>query len=588
MNDSMKSSIRKHPQLFVLAQTFFIYAWLAHLAKTDSYFTVYLLCAVIAVFCIIDNYKSRPVIEKKTLVYVLIASAFFSLATVLANYQLFEPLAALFSQLYMVCTFLGGMAVGGNILLCLLNRLPLTVGSSERKHPVRLFAVVFGSVAVIDLMYLVFAAYPGILTTDSITTMEQIACGTYNNTMPFWHTLTVKLFYEIGYLVFGEVNAAVAFFHFAQILFLAACFAYALMTLYQAGIPKWCLAVVYGLYAFQPYNIVYSATMWKDVLFGGAALLFVTSLYRVLRDIGSSRIRNYVFFALGGIGLSLWRTNGWYAFLVTTVVMLILLRKHYKTLLLIMCAVLVLCWIMINPLLSAINVSGTDMVEACAVPFQQVARVIANNRELTEEETALLSEAFWLNRVQELYTPETVDPVKFEAFRHDNRDYVEDHLWDYAKLYAQLGLRYPGDYLKAWIEETKGYWNGGYAFWIYTKGVDTNDLGIISSGGGNAVSSLFTALFRYLEKPAILQPLYSIGLYVWIIFGCCLLNVWRKRKEFLLTIPIIVLIVGLWLGTPVYAEFRYAYPFFLTMPVILAATLFPAEQKPTLASMHTE
>ena len=220
--------------------------------------------------------------------------------------------------------------------------------------------------------------------------------------------------------------------------------------------------------------------------------------------------------------------------------------------------------------------------------FQQVSRVIANNRKLTEEETALLSEAFWLDRVQELYTPETVDPVKFEAFRHDNRDYVEKHLWDYAKLYVRLGLRYPGDYLKAWIDETKGYWNGGYAFWIYTKGVDTNDLGIVSSGGGNAVSSLFGALFRYLEKPVIFQSLYSIGLYVWILLGCCLLNIWRKRKEFLLTIPVIVLVVGLWLGTPVYAEFRYAYPLFLTIPVILAATLFSAEQKPTLAAVHNE
>lgn len=578
VNDPMKKSIRIHPQLLVLVQTFFIYAWLAHLAKTDSYFSVYLLCAVAGVVCMIDNYKSRPVISKKTFVCVLIASAFFSLATVLANYPLFEPLSALFSQMYMVSSFLGGLAVGANVLVCLLNRLPFSADPSERKHPDRVFAAVFGTVAAIDLMYLLFAAYPGVLTTDSISTMEQIASATYNNTMPFWHTMTVKLFYEIGYLIFGDVNAAVAFFQGAQILFLAACFAYAVMTLYQAGVPKGCLAVVYGLYAFLPYNIVYSVTMWKDVLFGGGVLLFVTALYRLLREIGSSRVRNYVILALGAIGLSLWRTNGWYAFLITVVVMLILLRKQYKTLLLILCAVLILCWVLINPLLSALNVSGTDKMEALAVPFQQVARVIANDRELTEEETSMLSEAFWLDRVQELYTPETVDPVKFEAFRHDNRDYVEQHLWDYAKLYVRLGLRYPGDYLQAWIEETKGYWNGGYSFWIYTKGVDTNDLGIVSSGGGNIVSSLFGMVFRFLEQPGILQPLYSIGLYVWIILGCCLLNVWRKRKEILLTIPVVVLILGLWLGTPVYAEFRYAYPFFLTMPVILAATLFPPKQ----------
>ena len=584
----MKSLRKSDRKTLVFVQAFFVYTWLSNLAKTDSFYSVYMLCAIVGLCCIYDNGKTQPEFSNSTRIWVAVFSALFSLAPILANYFLFEPVTALISLLNLGCCFLGGFLIGSNILLCLLNRLPLAADDYLRKHPVRVFLFTFLTISAIDLLYLLFAAYPGILTTDSISTMDQIVSGTYNNTMPFWHTMTVKLFYKIGYAIFGEVNAAVAFFQGVQILFLATCFAYALMTLYQVGVPQWCLAVIYGLYAFLPYNIVYSATMWKDVLFGGAVLLFVTALYRILRDIGTSRVRSYVVFALGAIGLSLWRTNGWYAFLVTTVVMLILLRKHYKTLLLIMCVVLVLCWILINPLLSAINVSGTDMVEAYAVPFQQVSRVIANNRELTEEETALLSEAFWLDRVQELYTPETVDPVKFEAFRHDNRDYVEKHLWDYAKLYVRLGLRYPGDYLKAWIDETKGYWNGGYAFWIYTKGVDTNDLGIVSSGGGNAVSSLFGALFRYLEKPVIFQSLYSIGLYVWILLGCCLLNIWRKRKEFLLTIPVIVLVVGLWLGTPVYAEFRYAYPLFLTIPVILAATLFSAEQKPTLAAVHNE
>lgn len=37
--------------------------------------------------------------------------------------------------------------------------------------------------------------------------------------------------------------------------------------------------------------------------------------------------------------------------------------------------------------------------------------------------------------------------------------------------------------------------------------------------------------------------------------------------------------VGLWFITPVYAEFRYAYPFFVTCPVILFTTLFQGDSK---------
>ena len=54
---------------------------------------------------------------------------------------------------------------------------------------------------------------------------------------------------------------------------------------------------------------------------------------------------------------------------------------------------------------------------------------------------------------------------------------------------------------------------------------------------------------------------------------------WKKREEFLLTVPVMVLLAGLWLGTPVFAEFRYAYPMFLSAPVILGATVFCGGEK---------
>ena len=55
----------------------------------------------------------------------------------------------------------------------------------------------------------------------------------------------------------------------------------------------------------------------------------------------------------------------------------------------------------------------------------------------------------------------------------------------------------------------------------------------------------------------------------------------KKKEEFLLSIPLLVLIFGLWLGTPVYSEFRYAYPMFVAMPLILAVTLFAPDTPKT-------
>lgn len=572
----MKTIGASYRKPLAFLQAIFVYMWLANLSGTDSWFSVYLLCALGGLACLCGNYRRNAEITRGQAVWLAVFSAGFSLAVILANYPLFEPVTALLSLFNMGCCFVGGFSVGYQILLFLLTRFPMEGETGTRKHPGVVFALVFAATAAVQLMYLYFAAYPGVLTRDAVTTVEQIHSGVYNNVMPYWHTVTVEVFLDLGMAVFGEINRAVALVLSVQILFVSACFAYVGMTLYQAGVPGCVLALVCGGYVLLPYNIAYGATMWKDIPFAAAGLLFVTAFYRILRGLGKRSWTNYVVLVLGAVGFSLWRTNGWIAFLGTTVVMLFLLRRKRRKLLVLMCAVLVLCWVMINPLLDVLGVSGSDMIEALAVPFQQMARVVANDRELTEAETALLGEAFWLDRVKELYTPETVDPIKFEAFRHDNRSYVEENLPEYGKLYLKLGLRYPGDYLKAWVEETKGYWNGGYSYWIYTRGIDTNDLGLEWTGGDNLVSRLYGAWFRFLENPAVFQPLYSIGLQVWIVIGCLLINALKKREELLLSIPMLVLVAGLWIGTPVYAEFRYAYPVFLTVTVILCGTLFGA------------
>lgn len=578
----MKKLWKEPSRVSVIFRSVFLYIWLtvlSELVPTDTYYSVYLLCGLLGALCLYDNYKSGRNCSGKQKRVLRIFAAIFSCAVTLANYPLFEPLTVLQNLFEAVCCLIGGFFLAEAVLLYLLVRLPFSAGNPGKKSPVILFWTVFGTIACIDLLYLFFDAYPGILTTDSVTTIQQLmGDASYNNVMPFWHTVTVELFVEPGLALFGNMNAAVACFHVAQILFMAACFAYVIMTLYQVNMPAWFLIGVYMVYAFQPHNIVYSVTLWKDIPFAGASVLFITALYRLLKGIGKSRTGNYIVLTLGALGFSLWRTNGWYAFLATVLIMLLLLGRREKKLILVMSLVLISSWALINPVLSLLGVKETNLVEAFAVPMQQVARVVSEGRELTEEEQELLSEIFWLDKVPELYDPLTVDPIKFETFRYNQVPHILENSKAYLNLYLSLGLRYPGDYLKAWVDETKGYWNGGYFFWIYTKQMDSNSYGIANTVEGNLIQKLFAAAFRYLEKPAFLQPLVSIGLHIWALITCTLINALKKREEFLLGIPLLVLTAGLWLGTPVYSEFRYAYPMILGMPLILAVTVFDRQR----------
>ena len=86
------------------------------------------------------------------------------------------------------------------------------------------------------------------------------------------------------------------------------------------------------------------------------------------------------------------------------------------------------------------GVRKTDVSEAFAVPMQQIARVVANDRELTEEEQALLEEIFWMDKLGEVYDPQTVDPVKFGAFRGDRKAFIRGNWAGYGKLHLPFCL----------------------------------------------------------------------------------------------------------------------------------------------------
>lgn len=366
-----------------------------------------------------------------------------------------------------------------------------------------------------------------------------------------------------------------------QSLAMAAVFAYALVTLYQAGIPRWAITVVFGMYALLTYNVAYSATMWKDIPFSIAALALVVSLYRILRGIGKNGALNYVNFALGGIFFCLMRTNGWYSCLVTALVLIPMVRKRKLTVLL--CGILAAGWICNGPVLDALGVSETNFVEALAIPFQQVSRVVADGREIPEQDREMLEEIFDLEKVRELYDPLIVDPIKFEAFRHDKRDYLRENLGDYGRLWLRLGMKYPWEYTKAWIDQTQGYWNAGYFYTIYPDLEEDAQLGeafgIRRPDRDNPVKDGFEKIFAVQRKiPFLAQPLLGIGFHVWILILCFVVNLVKKREEFLLTIPILVIVAGLWIGTPVFSEFRYAYPVFVSVPVLLCVTAFETKK----------
>ena len=572
-------------KLWAGVSLFLILVWISRLAETDSLYSAYGLCAIGAVLSLRDNYQKDRSLRGLGLVIGLLLSALLSLAAALANYPIFQYVRedvsgstnTILNAIAVVTTFAGGIVVFFQIFTYAFFRFPVSCEEEDKlcsgKHPARLFGAVMGSLSVIYLIYLLFVAYPGSVTSDAMWQIDQTWYGNYSVHHPFWHTMCIELFMNLGYWLFKDVNAAAATYNGAQALAAAACFAYAVVTLHQHRLPKLWVGAVYAMFAFLPHHITYSCTMWKDVPFGLTMLVLVVAMFRIMRRVGKSQILNYVMFMVGGIGSAVFRTNGWYALVAAFLILLLFFRKRCRELLIPWLAVLVIGWVMIGPAMTWLNVSRNNFLEGLSVPMQQVARVIVDEDcQLTEEETEMLSRVMDLEMIPKVYWPQCCDPVKSQL-RHTNQPYFEENFGDYVKLWMDLGRRYPWVYVEAWVEETKGYWNGGYDYYIYAQYVQENDYGMYMVEQDNLIHTLVKAYFTITRETIFFQPFQSIGLNIWILSFLCFLNMVWGRREFLLTMPVIAVVFTLWLTTPVFSEFRYAYSIFTCLPFILPVSL---------------
>lgn len=572
----MKIKCASFSNCLILIESAFIMAWLSNLIKTDAMYCIYALCGIAGIFSLCFTHHYDMDMKKAEFVVVFFSSVFFSFLVILANYAVFSPLNDLIVLFNLICSFIGGIIVALNILCCILYYISKNnfhaVQVHDSRRTLHVFFVSWCSIVLINLIHLYFVEYPGNLTNDSLTQLRQIISGEYTNHHPYWHTMIIKCCFAFGNFLFHDYNSAVTLYAVWQILFMAACFSYAISTLFHIGVPvKW-IVLVWCIFALMPYNIAYSICMGKDVPFSGAVLVLIVSLYRILKNLGNKKV-SYILFAVSGLGMCIWRSNGILAFALTGLLYVPFFWKRNRTVLFLMLGALISGWLLTGPYLSLINVRQTDLVESLSIPVQQVTRVIYDNCELTEEESALIGQVIDIDEVPELYVDWLSDPMKDEI-RSKNNGFFEEHISDYAALWVRLGMRYPGEYVKAWVDQTKGYWNAGYDYNPYSLGVSSNTLGITEGANNNLIAKVSHGLFKLSRGMIFMDPFESVGLHVWLIGVLLVVNLLKGRPEHLLSVPILAIILTLLVATPVSYAFRYAYAVFTTYPFISMVSVF--------------
>ncbi|MCD7981695.1 MAG: DUF6020 family protein [Clostridiales bacterium] len=575
--------------LWKFLQFILMFSWMCILVNCieeyAAYYTVYLFVGVLGVLAFYRDTRSHPRSTRRQEIALHICAGIFSCAVILANYSLFSGEHWAFSGIRIFVTFLGGGLIAYYILRWILVSKKDFCWKTEahRRRPAAIFGGCMLVILVIDLAVFLTCFYLGVLNPDSVNQLNQISSGEYSNHHPYYYTLLIRVLLRAGLFLFSEINQAVAFYSVVQIIIMAAVFSYVVMTLYQREASKKWLILCLAWYALHPAHIMYSFTMWKDTLFGAAVLLLITAWYRILAGMDSGKKCNLLLFFAGGFGVCLFRSNGIVAFAVLFCVCAVLFWKQHKRLIASLLFILIAGFVLRGPVLSALNVSQPDIVESLSIPVQQISRVVADKKALTEEEEELLEQVVDVDEISETYDMFISDPIKNLIRESGNEAYISTHKIQYLKLWVSLGIRYPSTYVKAWIDQTKGYWNGGYDYWVWGTEIYENSFGIQQSGGSDFcrhVWDVYGELYESSESISIFNLFVSIGLMTWVyaaLFAAALMR--GRRIAFSLGILPLAVILTLLIATPVFSEFRYAYCLYTAIPVVFYAVFEAAPEE---------
>ncbi len=481
---------------------------------------------------------------------------------------------------------------GQNVLFSLAGR---TAGNAvcrnknaERKQFWGAFALIFGGFCIPFATY-----YPAIMAYDVIPQLDQIRISGLTTHHPLIHTLMLK-----GCLRVGEVlsflpnpdRAGLALYSLLQMAVVAACFAYVYCFLCRRGVSGWlCYAFVLCAALFPTHGML-AVSITKDTIYAALTMVFTVSAYELAAGEENPGNGWFVRYAVLTVLLLLFRNNSVYAWILYVLVFSVssLRKKTFLKRVVIAHGAAFLLYLAVNTLMvQAVSASSdTYAREMLSVPAQQIARVVQfHEDELTQEDREALA-AVWGGNLPE-YVPAIADRSK--------KDIAGDSetLRIFAKEWVSLGLRYPGEYLQAFLLKNKGMWD--MTDMSYMNDVYTYAKGYLQITYPSDQQPYMEALVPGYVRHQKLQPLQSLyryfaagdelwrycppvalvmqpAFYCYLLLFYCLCCIGLKRGTWLLPAVYLLALAGtVFLGPCVLT--RYLYPLMLSVTV-LAILLF--------------
>lgn len=445
------------------------------------------------------------------------------------------------------------------------------------------FALIFGGFCVPFATY-----YPAIMAYDVIPQLDQIRVSGLTTHHPLIHTLMLK-----GCLAAGEMlpfasnvdRAGLAVYSLLQMAVMAGCFAWVYTFLRRKGVSRWLCYVFVLCAAVFPTHGMLAVSITKDTIYAALVMVFTVFAFELAAGETLPGKGWLVCYILITVLLLLFRNNSIYAWLLYVLVLsLATCRKRAFFGRMAAChGAALLLYLLVNGLMihAVSATSDTYAREMLSVPAQQIARVVQyHEEELTQEDLERIG-AVWKEGMPE-YVPAIADRSK--------RDIAGDKatLQVFAREWISLGLRYPGEYGKAFLLKNKGIWDLTDTTYLndvysYAKGylqitypsdqqvyMDALAPGYVRHQKLQFLQFLYRyfaagdEFWRYCPPVAlVMQPAF----YTFLLLFYCLCCIGLKKPVLLLPAVFSLALLGTLLLGPCVLT-RYMYPLMLSTTVL--------------------
>lgn len=450
---------------------------------------------------------------------------------------------------------------------------------------------------VICLSWLIILTikYPGIIYPDTLNQIVQsFGDRPFNNKNPLLHTLLIKFIYDIVLSFATNINIATFVVGLVQLIINALIYAYICKYIYKRTNNIYfylCSLLFYGIIS---YNVFYNISISKDAMYAVFTALFVCMIDNLCLEPSN---KNIILFIITSILYSLLRNNGFYTLIVVVMIMVVLCKKfNFKKLTITTIATLVLVGIIRGPIYNSTlstlngNYKGDSYTPSATafrdsfitvVPFQQIANVVVHERELNEKEEWLIEEYIPLNEVKDAYNPILVDTLYSYILNTAKPSRLDINKIEYLKLWVELFLKYPLDYLEAYVNMNKYYfYPNKYVENMYYTSIYPNEYGIEYTNNNNKLVNKIETIYNEQRDIPLVSFVFSPGTIVFILMiglYYCLLK--KNKTTFISMFHLLVNFLILMAFVPLNDEFRYIYPVVACLPLIITQTISNVEYK---------